>query len=271
MTARAGHLPLPLALVMVLAGRAGAQAPPGSDPLTEANAALEGGAYQRALDLAGPIADAPGPSVAERAEAFRVLGLARYFLGQHDAAEAAFYAYLRLDPDAQLDPALVPPEVISLFAQVRSKHEAELSAIRKRRARKRSTWINFVPLGGQWQNGDRTKLWILGSAGAVLLSANITSYVLLHRWCGGPADTCDDGEPGTPGYRNRIDQARAAQAINIVSFVGLGALYVYSVYDGIRGQRRLEWEEATPTPTAPPAVGVTVERDSLSLTLGGRF
>ena len=242
--------------------------------LTAASAALAAGDHARAAALAESVAGAPGQSDVDRAEAFRILGLARTYLGHKQAAEAAFYAYLRLDPDAHLDPALVPPEAIVLFEGVRSRHAAELAALRPRPRRRRSIWLNVVPLGGQWQNGEGGKMWILGSTGAALLAANITSYVLLHRWCGGADDTCDEGEPGTPGYRDHTGDARVARGINIATFIGLGALYAYSVYDGLRGYRRLaraEAEEAPPPPPPPLSVGVGAGDRSISVTFGGHF
>jgi hypothetical protein len=53
--------------------------------------------------------------------------------------------------------------------------------------------------------------------------------------------------------------------------VGLAALYAYSVFDGMRGYERWRREEATPGRPQPMAVGVAGDRDSVLLTVGGRF
>jgi hypothetical protein len=61
------------------------------------------------------------------------------------------------------------------------------------------------------------------------------------------------------------------QVVNIASGVGLAALYAYSVFDGMRGYERWRREEATPGRPQPMAVGVAGDRDSVLLTVGGRF
>lgn len=261
-----------LALALVCAPVIAA-AQPAADVLGEANAALGAGDYQKARALAGQVARAPGPADRDRAEAWRVLGLAYFYLGDESGARAAFLEYLKLDPDGTLDPALVPPEAISLLTSVRNEHAAEIAARRPKKHR-RSYWLNFVPPAGQWQNGDRGKMWFIASAGTALLAANITSYVMLARWCGGADDTCDEGEPGQPGYSNHIDEARTARVINIGSGLGLIALYAWGVYDGLATYRRLEREEAEPAPPPPPppvAFHVGADDTSMWVTVGRSF
>jgi len=266
-------LVLALALALVPVTAAAQPAPPAVDALGEANAALGAGDYQKAKLLAGQVARAPGPADRDRAEAWRVLGLAYFYLGDRTGARAAFLEYLKLDPDGTLDPALVPPEAVSLLTSVRNEHAAEIAA-RRPKKHKRSYWLNFVPVAGQWQNGDRGKMWFIASAGTALLAANITSYVMLARWCGGADDTCDEGQPGQPGYSNHIDEARTARTINIGSGLALIALYAYGVYDGITTYRRLEAEEAEGAPPlAPPPVafGVGADDTSMWVTVGHSF
>ncbi|HEU5060607.1 MAG TPA: tetratricopeptide repeat protein [Kofleriaceae bacterium] len=261
-----------LLVIAVLCAPLPAAAQPAADVLGEANAALGAGDYARARALAGRVARAPGPPDRDRAEAWRVLGLAYYYLGDSNGARAAFLEYLKLDPDGSLDSALVPPDAISLFNQVRNDHAAEIDARRPKRHR-RSFWLNFVPPAGQWQNGDRGKMWFIAAAGTALLAANITSYVMLSRWCGNPDDTCDEGEPGQPGYSNHTGEARTARVINIGSGVALIALYIYGVYDASSTYHRLEREEAAITPPAPPPVSVAAGADGTSMwvTVGRSF
>jgi tetratricopeptide (TPR) repeat protein len=255
-----------------LAAPALAAAQPAADTLGEASAALGAGDYARAKALAGRIARNPGPTDRDRAEAWRLLGLAYFYLGDHAGARAAFYEYLKLEPDGRLDPALVPPEAISILEEVRNEHADEIAA-RRPKKHKRSYWLNYVPVAGQWQNGDRGKMWFIASAGTALLAANITSYVMLSRWCGGADDTCDEGEPGQPGYSNHIDEAKTARTINIASGVALIALYCYGVYDGLSTYRRLEREEAAVTPAPPPPVSIHagVDDTSMWVTVGHSF
>lgn len=261
------------ALVVLLACLpALAHAQPAADVLGEANAALGAGDFPKAKALAERIARAAGPADRDRAEAWRVLGLAHFFLGDQEGARAAFLQYLLLDPDGFLDPALVPPEARAVFDQVKAEHAAEIAAARPRPKRRRAYWLNFVPVAAQWQNGDRGTMWLIAGTGAALLAANVASYALLARWCGGADDTCDEGEPGQPGYSNHIEEARRARVINIASGLGLIALYAYGVYDGIKGYRRLEREEAEMAAPPPPvSVGVGGDATSMWVTVGRRF
>jgi hypothetical protein len=261
-------------LALAIAGVSTARAQPGAAPadlLVRAGAALASGENERAATLAGQVARDSRPIARQdRAEAWRILGQATYALGRHGEAESAFYAYLKLEPDAHLDPALVPPEAVAFFENVRAQHSAELAALRPRAKRRRSMWLNFVPLGGQWQNGERTKMWVLGSAGVILLGTNIASYAFLYSWCGSPGrtSTCDDGQ----GTESHAGSARRMQVVNIASGVGLAALYAYSVIDGIRGYRRWQAEDASQAPEVPlMSFGLTGDRDSLLLSVGGRF
>ncbi|HUS67951.1 MAG TPA: tetratricopeptide repeat protein [Kofleriaceae bacterium] len=255
-----------LVLLLAAAGVARAQPGAGGDPLVEAGAALAAGDHQRALALAAPARD-DGPA-ADRAEAWRITGVAHFFLGQQDAARADFAACLRLFPDATLDPALYPPEVLALFDSVRHDLAAELAAARPKPRRKRSAWLSVVPVVAQWQNGDTTKMWIVGSAITALAIANGTSFYLLHRWCDTSDGTCDEGNPGEDGYSDHLPEARRARTVNVVSAVGLLGVITYSVVDGVLGYRRLAREDQE---ESPPAIGVGATDSGLSVLVRGRF
>lgn len=259
-----------LLCLALLAAPGLAAAQPPADVLGEASAALGAGDYARARALAGRVARAAGPSDRDRAEAWRLVGLSHFYLGDRTGARAAFLQYLKLDPDGTLDAALVPPEATALLEQVRNEHAAEIAARRPRRHR-RSFWLNFVPPAGQWQNGDRGMMWFIAAAGTALLAANVTSYVMLSRWCGGADDTCDEGEPGQPGYSNHIDEARTARVINIGSGVALIALYAYGVYDATSTYHRLERDEAQITSPPPVSFGVGSDATSMWVTVGRSF
>lgn len=263
-----GALPLLLLLAAAPVARAQPGAATGADALVEAGAALDAGDYQRALALAAP-AQGAGPA-ADRAEAWRITGVAHFFLGQHDAARADFAACLRLFPDATLDPALYPPEVRDLFDSVRHDLAAELAASRPKPRRKRSAWLSVVPVVAQWQNGDTTRMWIVGSLATAFAIANGTSFYLLHRWCDTSDGTCDEGNPGDPGYSDHLAEARRARVVNVVSAVGLLGVITYSVVDGVLGYRRLAREDQEESPPAP-VIGLGASSDALSVTVGGSF
>lgn len=216
-------------------------APPALDPsaaLREGNAAATAGDWAKVAAYVDPLFARQLSSTADLAEAHRLAGLAAFFQQRKSDADQHFLEYLRFDPDAQLDPALYPPEVIAAFLEVRRKHQAELRA--RRPSARRSIVPQFLPPVGQWQNGDHVKAYVLGGAFVAFTAANLSSYLLLRSWCDGPAQgsTCD--KTGT-------DHHRAAQVVrdaNVVSFVGILSTYVYGVYDGVHTYRRQNRERA---------------------------
>ena len=166
--------------------------------LRDASAALEAGEHQRAADLARGVlanSDVPAP---DRAEAYRLFGLASFFLERFPDAEEAFLAYLKIEVDGRLDPAVVPPEAIVFFEDVRARHAAELRKYRPGPERRRYRALNLLPPAGQFQNGEPTKGWIIAGLGGLALATNIGSYVVLRRWCDDDTGVCkSDGESRT--------------------------------------------------------------------------
>src|SRR6185295_11388479 len=115
------------------------------------------------------------------AEAHRLAGIAAFFAQRNTDAETHFLAYLRIDLDGRLDPALYPPEVVAFFNDVASRHAAELRALRNRPTR--SWYLTLVPPFGQFQNGERVKGYVVGGVLGTLLAVNLTTYALLRSWC----------------------------------------------------------------------------------------
>jgi hypothetical protein len=229
------------ALVAAAAAAAHAQpasppiAPPGAAAprapatvLRDANGAAGRGDWQRVAGLVGAL-DPDALDRADRAEALRLRGLAAFFLGRRDAAEADLLAYLRLDLDARLDPAVTPPEAVTFFDDVRARHAAELRALRPRSRR----WgaLNLLPPWGQFQNHQRTKGWIIAGTGALLVAADVTSYALLRRWCDPTHKTCDDNGA-------HVGAARVLRPVNLIAGGALVALYAYGVIDGFANFHR---------------------------------
>lgn len=235
MTARAVAVAVAIAVTAPHAARAG-----GADDVQVAADALVRGDYAEAERIAARVVVA-GATLAPaiRAEAWRVYGLALFFLGERDRAEAALLEYLKFDPDAVLDPAVVPPEAIRFFDDVRVEHAALLSRYRPRARPRRRWWLNWLPPAGQVQNGDRVKAWVLAGAGGALLTANVASYVWLRRLCDDRGDTCVDGSG-----RDRFDDARVLRGVNLGSAVGLAAWYAFGVIDGVWGYRRARARDA---------------------------
>ncbi|MCP4449776.1 MAG: hypothetical protein GY811_31260 [Myxococcales bacterium] len=177
----------------------------------------------------------------ERAEAFRVLGLALFFQERLLEARAAFLDYLRSEPDAHLDPALVPPEAITLFEDVRARNLAEIESLRPRPKKKRYLLLNLVPGAGQRQNGDTTKGIIVAVGLGALLATNIGSYYWLKNKCDDVTRVCGDADE---------DDARGARDMQVVNqFSGVAAVgvYTYAVIDGFLGYRAAKRAESMRT------------------------
>ena len=87
--------------------------------LKRAKDRFEFGAY---ADAAGTLrqllAGDPDLSEQEFIDAYRMLGIAEYHLGDLPQARAAFVNLLSYDPDYALDPFLVPPVIVDFFVRV---------------------------------------------------------------------------------------------------------------------------------------------------------
>lgn len=210
---------------------------PAADPavaLREANAAATAGDWSRVSAYVQPLL-ARQLERADLAEAHRLAGIAAMFEQPpaYERADYHFLAYLKIDLDAQLDPALYPPEVVNRFNEVRVRHAAELKALRPRR--KRYAVLSVLPPFGQFQNGERTKGIVIGSLLGAFAITNVTTFFVLRSWCtpvsrdGNQSVTCDERD---------ADTATTLRGLNIAAGVGLIATYVYGVYDGVRGYRR---------------------------------
>ena len=223
-----------LLVLALAAGVAAAQTP--SDALRDANGAATAGDWSRVAALVDPLIRGSLPP-ADPAEAYRLSGMAAFYQQRRDVAEAHFLAYLKIDLDGRLDPALYPPEVVGFFDEVRTKHQAELRA---RRPKARRYWLlNLIPPGGQIQNRERGKAWVIGGLIGAFAIGHVTTYLVLSSWCtrvsgsGGSSVTCDEG-------KDRTGSAQALRAINLLSGVGLIAAYAFGVYDGATNYRRQE-------------------------------
>jgi hypothetical protein len=226
-----------IALVLVVLARIAA-AQPGIDPaatLRDANTAATQGEWDRVSQTVEPLL-AQSLEPADLAEAHRLAGLAAYFHGNKPLAESHFLAYLRLDLQGHLDPALYPPEVTSFFDDVRVRHAAELRA--RAPHAKRRWYLTLVPYAAQEQNGDRTKGIVLASLVGAFAITNVTTYFVLRSWCHDQGSTCDAS--GT----NHFHAAQRLQTVNVVAGLGLIATYLYGVYDGVSGYRRRDREQS---------------------------
>jgi hypothetical protein len=200
--------------------------------LRDANAAAAAGDWPRVAALVAPgLADPRALAPADLAEAHRLAGLAAFFAGQRDDAERELVAYLRIDLDGHLDPALYPPEVVSFFDDVRARHAAELRALRPQ---PRHLIFALLPPVAQFKNGEPVKGYVIGGLLVATLATDLTTYFVLRSWCapllGGRVE-CDQ-------TTDHDHSATALEAINVAAGVGFFVTLAYGMYDGVRGYRR---------------------------------
>jgi tetratricopeptide (TPR) repeat protein len=252
-----------LMLALVLA------APP---ELKRAKDRFDFGAY---ADAAGALrqllAGTPNLTQQESLDAYRMLGISEYQLGDRRAARAAFVNLLSVDPDFALDAFLVPPPIVEFFDAVKKEHEQALAPLRERkrelaeqqrladeakrrllleeqvrtgpptkivRIEERVYLFNWLPLGaGQFQNGDRAKGTAIAAGQLVFGLVNVAAIVVHSQIAEDRTRTCVAGQPGCsrPPYsdsdRNLLDQ------LDFVKYASAGlfwALYAYGVLDAHR-------------------------------------
>ncbi len=254
-------IPLLLGLLLV--------APP---ELKRAKDRFEFGAYAEAAGtLRQLLAGTPHLSDADAVDAYRMLGIAEFQLGDKLAARSAFVNLLSFEPDYALDPFLVPPPIVEFFDQVKKELEPTLAPLRERRrelqekqrreeearrrlfaeeqtrtggpgkivrVEERVYLFNWLPLGaGQFQNGDRAKGAAIAAGEIVLGLVNVSAIVFHNQIAQDRTRTCISGQAGCsrPPYSDS-DRTLLSQ-IDTVKYVSAGlfwALYGYGVWDAHR-------------------------------------
>jgi tetratricopeptide (TPR) repeat protein len=251
---------IPLLVGLLLA------APP---ELKRAKDRFEFGAYSEAAGaLRQLLSGAPNLTEAEAADAYRMLGIAEYQLGDKLAARAAFVNLLSFDPDYALDAFLVPPPIVEFFDAVKKEHEPTLAPLRDRRrelreqqrmaeeakrrllaeeqsrtgppgkvvrVEERVYLFNWMPLGaGQFQNGDRAKGTAIAASQIVLGLVNVSATVFHNQIAQDRTRVCTSGQPGCsrPPY-NDSDRKLLSQ-VDAVKYVSAGlfwAVYGWGIWD----------------------------------------
>jgi tetratricopeptide (TPR) repeat protein len=244
-------------------------------PETDAKRArdrYEFGAYADAAALSREIlAASPAPSRPVALDAWRILGLATYQLGDKEASRAAFRELLFLDPDQVLDPFLVPPAIVEFFDRVRAEAEPELAPIRERKrqaqeqerlaeeARRRLAaeeqarlappsrvvivqehvyLLNFMPFGiGQFQNGDTTKGIIIAVTQVVFGAINLGAIFAHNAIAQDSSRRCSVSTITNCSNPPIPDSDRdLLNSIDIVKYVSAGLFwgtYAYGVADSL--------------------------------------
>ncbi len=254
---------IPLLLALVLA------APP---DFKRARDRFEFGAY---ADAAGTLrqllSGAPKLTAREMVDAYRMLGIAEYQLGDKLAARSAFVNLLSLEPDYSLDAFLIPPPIVEFFDAVKKEHEPALEPLREHRreladqqrladeakrrllpeeqirtgppskivrVEERVYLFNWFPLGaGQFQNGDRAKGTAIAASQLILGFVNVAAIVLHNQIADDDSRKCVSGQPrcARPPYSDS-DRTLFSQ-VDAVKYVSAGlfwAVYAYGVWDAHR-------------------------------------
>lgn len=256
---------IPLLLVVALAA-------PRAD-LKRARDRFEFGAW---ADAAGTIrawaAENPGASGPDAIEAWRMLGISEYHLGDQDQARAAFVSLLSLDPDYALDPFLVPPPIVEFFDRVKREHEPQLAPLRERkraaeeqarlaeearrkllleeqartgpptkviRVQERIYLFNWMPFGaGQFQNGDRAKGTGIAAAQLALVAVNIGAIVVHNDIADDRSRRCSTSQPTGCSRPPYTDSDRLLlQRIDLAKYLAAAAfwgVYAFGVWDAHR-------------------------------------
>jgi hypothetical protein len=207
----------------------------------------------------------------EAVEAWRLLGLAEYHLGDRTAARTAFVNLLSFDPDYTLDPFLVPPPIVDFLDKVKRDHEPDLAPLRERkralreqqrladeakrrllaeeqarngppgkvvRIQERIYLLNWMPFGaGQYQNGDKSKGTAIAVGQLTLALVNVAAIVVHSQIADDRTRMCTSSQPdcSSPPYsggdRRLLGRLEMAKYVSAGLFWGL---YGYGVWDAHR-------------------------------------
>jgi hypothetical protein len=187
--------------------------------LVRAEAAYAYGDMVQVVDAARPVAEGTLPStVAQRARALRFLGIGLFLTNRTLGAENAFAELLRIDPTARLDPTTARPEVVVFFENIRHRQAA------RERAGRPFIW-NLLPPGGQFQNDDTLKGWIVGGFEFAAIATIVAGRLISHSWLGPHYVYGKDG--------SHNNDERNLRVVEWVSVGVLGGAYLYGVIDAI--------------------------------------
>jgi hypothetical protein len=241
-----------------------------SADLKRARDRYEFGAY---ADAAGAVRELmarhPSLTEAESIEAYRLLGLSEYQLGDKAAARAAFVTLLSIQPDYSLDAFLVPPQIVEFFDRVKRDAEPELAPLREQRRQLREQQrladearrkllaeeqlrtgpptkilrveehvyiLNWIPFGaGQFQNGQPSKGTAIAAAELILGAVNIGAILIHNQIASDRSRWCTPSDVSNCSNPPISDSDRhLLQNIDIAKYVSAGlfwAVYAYGVAD----------------------------------------
>jgi hypothetical protein len=213
--------------------------------------------------------DAAGP---DAVEAYRILGISEFHLGDLNQARSAFVSLLSIEPDYVLDPFLVPPPVVEFFDRVKKEHEPQLGPLRERkralaeqerlaeearrkllleeqartgpptkviRVQERIYLFNWMPFGaGQFQNGDRGKGAAIAASQLALAAANLGAIIIHNQIADDRSRRCTASQStgcSQPPYTDADrDLLQRLDVVKYATAAGFWAVYAYGVIDAHR-------------------------------------
>ena len=250
--------------------------------LKRAKDRFEFGAYADCAGTLRPwLATAPKLPDDQLVDAWRMLAISEYHLGDQAQARSAFVNLLSIDPDFALDPFLVPPPVVDFFDRVKREAEPSLAPLRARRrevreqqrlaeearrkllaeeggraatklirVQERVYAFNWMPFGaGQFQNGDRTKGMALAAAQVVVGLVNLGAIAAHSQIADDRSRLCTSSQAGCSRPPYTDSDRRLLRNIDAAKYVSAGlfwALYAYGVWDAHRHFVPIVETEITP-------------------------
>lgn len=200
-------------------------------------------------------------------EALEALGIASFLMNDPRGAREAFVRLLNLEPSSQLDPLIVPPQVIEFFNGIRKEMEETLAQLRARQQREAELqalaqaptllvqeqvivdqhpyWLNFLPFGvGQFELGRRQWGWFFLTSQAAALGCNVTASLLVES---------TRNPDGTHGHADYVRARDVYQPLQVASLVTLGLLFAWSTIDSLASWRPEDRTLSRSEKTLPPA------------------
>ncbi len=108
---------------------------------------------------------------------YEKLGAAYAMRDRRDLAKAAYKKLLQLDANAEIDPNIYLPEIVSLFLISKFEHRTALRVVVLDTIPAYSTYWNYCPFGiPQFKNGEKTKGWTLLTLQLLSLASSVYAY-----------------------------------------------------------------------------------------------
>ena len=240
--------------------------------LRDARSTFDFGQYRATVNKLTPVIT-PAVLLAARAEiseAYTLLGLSHFFLGEKPLARRYFERLLEYSPDAELDPVKIPPPAVSFFQDLKERKaaelaqkKAELKRQREEEARRqaeantrriryvyqeRSKIAAFLPFGiGQFQNQQPVLGTILLGSQVASISVSIAAFLAVENL------RTRDGR-----FRNAdVEQARSIQRLQLYSAATAAVLVTAGIVQALWAFEPTRFVEEQELKAPPPATQLT--------------